>query len=234
MRRMGMPVPHPADSLTQNEVDGIKNCPTPLTATNPVMSKSDMLWETSSGKTQNKPTTQPVKISYTGTSGTITTFEVDDTHNNINLKVANDGITVSPSFTSDGASKLGTGSNYVSISSSGEVSFNGTAYINKPITYIEKIAVSTSSVQSTNNIPAGSTILSIIINVITPYTAGGTLQIGKLGTLNDLIDTTDINITETNVHEFSMLQLWTNSEKVYVAVGGTPTDGAMDIYLEYY
>lgn len=234
MRRMGLPVPHPADALTQDEVDGIQHCPTPLSATNPVMSKADMLWETSSGKTINKPTTQPVKISYTGTSGTITTFEVDDTHNSVNFKVDQDGTTASKALFSTGTSNFGSGSNTIEVSSSGKMSFNGTAYIDKPLTYIEKISVATSDIQSTNEIPAGSTILSLIVNVTTGYSAGGTLQVGNSGTLNYLIDTADIDITSINVHEFVLLKTWTNKEKVYITLGGSPTVGVMDIYLEYY
>ena len=99
----------------------------------------------------------------------------------------------------------------------------------------EKINVGTdATTQSTNNIPSGAVIYKMHINITSAYTAGSTMSVGKDGTLNYIIDTTDVDITEIQLETYSCELDWSSSEKVYVTISGTPIAGACTITIWYY
>lgn len=99
---------------------------------------------------------------------------------------------------------------------------------------VEKFSVTTdATTTSTNNIPAGSTIIGVYVDITTAYSAGATMQIGKLGTLAYILDTTDITITTQQLETYHATIAWASAEKVYITIAGSPALGACDVYIIY-
>lgn len=83
-------------------------------------------------------------------------------------------------------------------------------------------------------IPANCRILRAHIEITTPYSAGGTISLGQVGSVALLMATTDLDAQTTGIYEVPQDTSWGGSDLVVrTTVSGAPAAGAGVAVVEY-
>lgn len=98
-----------------------------------------------------------------------------------------------------------------------------------------RYAVTNAATQdSTSQIPANARIVRASLEVTTPYSGGATVQIGRAGSLNLALDTTENDATTANTYAKNQDTAWGGSALVVrTTVGGAPAAGAGVVVVQY-
>lgn len=95
-------------------------------------------------------------------------------------------------------------------------------------------AIGTAALQnSVTNIPATAIVLRCQVTITTPYTAGTTIEVGRVGNPILLQDTPDNNPTVVNEYDSPQRTVWGGVALVQVTIGGGPIAGAGFVTVEY-
>lgn len=90
------------------------------------------------------------------------------------------------------------------------------------------------SQSSAANIPANAYVVSALLDVTTPYSAGATISIGRTGSTALLMATTDNTATLAGQYEAQQNTAWGASAlPVLVTIGGSPAAGAGSVLVKY-
>lgn len=100
---------------------------------------------------------------------------------------------------------------------------------------IIRYAVTNAATQdSASLIPANAVILRARLNVVTPYSGGATVSIGRAGSTSLLQVTTDNRPTVADIYEVPQETAWGGAAfAVRTTVGGAPAAGAGFVLVEY-
>lgn len=175
----------------------------------------------------NTSTEQYYVVTTTGVNGTIGQVYWDDGSNTgtITILAAKTGneIVTTAAF-SGGTIALATNQNYV---------WSGSAWTNispnvAGVVNAIRMAVGTGASQSSaTSLPANAIVNSILLNVVTPFSAGTTIAIGQTGTTALLQATGDNAPTVANLYESMLDQAWGSSAlPLLITVTGSPAAGA--------
>lgn len=96
-----------------------------------------------------------------------------------------------------------------------------------------RLPIALASVASASKIPANGIITEVLLNVITPYSGGATMQAGLAGTLDALFGTSDVNLQQVGAYRFSADLVWGALAGVTVTLAGAPTAGASTLTVKY-
>ncbi len=102
-------------------------------------------------------------------------------------------------------------------------------------TYTIDFAIGTTASQSSvTNIPSGAIVLSCMVNITTPYSAGTTIAVGQTGTTGLLMGTGDNVATVVDTYLAPQRTSWGGSNlPVLVTVGGSPSAGVGTVTVQY-
>ena len=130
----------------------------------------------------------------------------------------------------------------VRFSVAGPFGFQGVSFVPKVITF-QKDAISGTSNNDFWQVPAGSFISRVVVRADTELDGSGTVTIGTDGNPDLFIDTTDFDASTagnwaTNIGSGTAAgangQYFAAADNIRLAVGGTPTQGAVSGYIEYF
>ena len=92
----------------------------------------------------------------------------------------------------------------------------------------------TASQASTSSIPANAVIMDTKVKITTPYSVGGTIEVGQTGDTDLLQTTADNDPQSANTYQCADPLDWGGSAlPVLVTVGGTPAAGDGTVYVTY-
>ena len=104
------------------------------------------------------------------------------------------------------------------------------------------VPATTTSASSATSPQLNSRILRVTLTLKTTYTAGATVQVGSTGNNSLLVGPADFSLQQTtptvktfqygSVFQSGPANSWPASP-IVVTVGGSPTAGALDVYVEY-
>ena len=182
----------------------------------------------------NSATEQYYVVTTTGVNGSIGQIYWDDGSNagivTVLAAKAGNEIVTTAAF-SGGTITLATNQNYV---------WSGAAWTNispnvSGVVNAIRMAVGTGASQSSaTSIPANAVVTSILLNVVTPFSAGTTIAIGQTGTTGLLQATTDNAPTLANIYESMLDQAWGASAlPLLITVTGAPAAGAGFAAVQY-
>lgn len=119
----------------------------------------------------------------------------------------------------------------------GGVRFGATASGPPPAADEMEIAfsVTTATVSSVTSIPNGSDILRAYVHVLSAYSGGATLTIGRTGSATLISDGTDINLQQTGTYDLpgACGVAWGAAAVVLATIAGSPSTGSAKIYIVY-
>ena len=98
-----------------------------------------------------------------------------------------------------------------------------------------KFAITNAASQSSaSTIPANAVVLDVKVEIVTPYSAGGTIAVGQTGTAALLMATTDSLAQVAAIYDVESDIAWGASAlAVLVTVAGAPAAGAGFVLVEY-
>lgn len=102
-------------------------------------------------------------------------------------------------------------------------------------TLMIRFAITNAASQSSaTSIPANAVVCSVLVNIVTPYSAGATIAVGQTGTTTLLQATADNLATVANQYLSELDQAWGASAlPVLVTVAGAPAVGAGFVTVLY-
>lgn len=96
-----------------------------------------------------------------------------------------------------------------------------------------RFTVGTATASSVTLIPTGARVLRARVQINTPYSAGATLDVGKVGTVNLVFDNSEIDETVADTYLKDLDAAWGAAASVLTTIGGGPVAGASTIIVEY-
>lgn len=106
---------------------------------------------------------------------------------------------------------------------------------NKKIQTLEMDIDNTASQSSVDNLPIDAKIVRVYLSIISAFSGGSTMDIGRSGDSNLIIDNTEIDITLIEEY-FNQVQIefGGSSLPILVTIGGSPVTGSAFLRIEYY
>ncbi len=97
-----------------------------------------------------------------------------------------------------------------------------------------RFAIGTGAAQnSVTSVPNGAVVLSAELNIVTPYSAAATLQVGRAASLALLMATTDNNPQEAGLYQVAQDTVFPGPATILVSVAGAPAAGAGFCIVRY-
>ena len=91
----------------------------------------------------------------------------------------------------------------------------------------------TATQDSTVVIDTNSQVTQLMLNIVTPFSGGTTIKVGKVGTLDLLLDTTETDVTVLENYLFYRDIVWGLASDVQVTIAGAPAAGSAILIINY-